>query len=190
MAIENNMVVSMEYELKDTKSGEILDSNVGGSALDFIMGRGQIIKGLEERISGMNSGEKAYVVVAPQDAYGVYDEGLVEKVAREQFAGIELEVGMSLYGRTEHGGVMQVIVKEFDESNVMIDYNHPLAGKELGFDITILGAREMTDDDLKAGSCCGGGGHEHECCGGHDEDECCGGEHHDEDGGGCCGKHN
>ena len=131
MAIVENQVVSIEYEVKDGDA--IVDSNVGGAPLVFIYGKGQIIPGLEAGIVNMAIGDKGDVLVNPEDAYGEYNEDAQQEVPKEQFAGIELEVGQTLYGQGEDGGTVQVTVKEVGEENVTVDFNRPLAGKALMF---------------------------------------------------------
>jgi len=151
MAIENDKVVSIEYEVVDKISGELIDSNVGGMALDFITGKGHIIPGLEQEVVKLNIGDNAQISVLPQDAYGDFDESAIEQVPIEQFAGIKLERGMPLYAQAEDGATIQVTVKDFDDTSVTIDYNHPLAGKELLFNVTILNIRDMTPEEKLSG---------------------------------------
>jgi len=211
MSISDNQVVSIHYELRNVDNGEILDSNINAAPLSFIVGKGQIIPGLEEKIKELKAGENADIKVAAADAYGIYDDNAVQTLPKEQFAGLELQVGMTLYGQGEHGETVQVMVKNFNDETVEIDFNHPLAGKDLLFAISILEVREATADEIlngyvgggHGGCGCGSGGcgshehdEEHECCGGHDhghdhehgEGGCCGGESHSH-GGGCCGSH-
>jgi len=208
MSISDNQVVSIHYELRNVDSGEILDSNINAAPLSFIVGKGQIIPGLEEKIKELKAGENADIKVVAADAYGIYDDKAVQTLPKEQFAGLELQVGMTLYGQGENGETVQVSVKSFNDETVEIDFNHPLAGQDLLFAISILEVRDATADEMLNGyvggghSCgCGSGGcgsHEHEdeseCCGGHDHDHehgeggCCGGESHSH-GGGCCGSH-
>ncbi len=205
MKIEQYNVVAIEYSLKDANTNEQLDSNVGGRPLEFITGMGQIIKGLESEIMKMTVGDKADVMVNPADAYGEYNNEAVQTLPKEQFAGIDLVEGMALYGTSEEGDTVQVTVTGFNDNEVTIDYNHPMAGKTLMFTVTILDAREATDQEMAtgvvggvaSGGCCGGGscgsngghdhGHHH-----HGEGECCGGENHKHGGGhghGGCGCH-
>ncbi|WP_041956719.1 FKBP-type peptidyl-prolyl cis-trans isomerase [Sulfurospirillum arsenophilum] len=209
MSISDNQVVSIHYELRNVDNGEILDSNINAAPLSFIVGKGQIIPGLEAKIKELKAGENADIKVMAADAYGIYDDNAVQTLPKEQFAGLELQVGMTLYGQGEHGETVQVIVKSFNDETVEIDFNHPLAGKDLLFAISILEVREATADEIlngyvgggHGGCGCGSGGSchttdddEHECCGGHDHDHehgeggCCGGESHSH-GGGCCGSH-
>jgi len=151
MAIENNMVVSIEYELREKGQDQVIDTNVGSHPLDFITGKGHIIPGLESELLTMNVGDKKEVEVAPADAYGEYNEEAQENVPREQFTGIDLQEGMSLYAQSEDGQTIQVVVKSFDEKEVVIDYNHPLAGKALLFNVTVMNARECTADEAMSG---------------------------------------
>ncbi|MDR1007700.1 MAG: peptidylprolyl isomerase [Campylobacteraceae bacterium] len=185
MTAAENQVVSMFYKLKDT-DGNLLDSNMDSTPLSFIMGKNQIIAGLEREIANMNQGDTSHVAIKAIDAYGEYDKNAIQIVPIEQFAGLELTNGMTLYGQGEDGNTVQVIVKEFNDKDVTIDFNHPLAGKDLYFDIEIAEIRDATEDELLNG-CVEGS---HSCsCGGHDDedDECCGGHHHEH--GECCGKH-
>jgi len=166
MAIEANQIVSIEYEVKDGDT--VVDSNVGGAPLVFMFGKGQIIPGLENGIVNMAIGEKGNVEVQPEDAYGELNPEAKQEVPKDQFAGIDLETGMTLYGQGEDGGTVQVIVKEIGEENIIIDFNHPLAGKTLMFAVTINNIREASAEEAMTGipaenkqeddDCCGTGG--------------------------------
>jgi len=149
MAIQENQVVSLEYEVRD--GDKVVDSNVGGAPLVFMFGKGQIIPGLENGIANMGIGEKGDVLVQPADAYGEFDESATQEVPKDQFAGIDLEVGMTLYGQGEDGGTVQVTVKEIAEENVIIDFNHPLAGKALMFTVTINSVRDASAEEAMTG---------------------------------------
>ena len=149
MAIVENQIVSIEYEVKD--NGTVVDSNVGAEPLVFMFGKGQIIPGLENGLSGYNVGDKGDILVAPEDAYGEYNDEAVQEVPKDQFSGIDLSVGMTLYGQSEDGGTVQVIVKEIKDESVVIDYNHPLAGKSLMFTVTLNSVREATPDEILSG---------------------------------------
>lgn len=167
--IDKNQVVSIEYSVREDGQSEILDSNLGGKPLEFIMGSGEVIKGLEEAVAEMQVGDKKEIIVAPINAYGEYRSDYVQEVPRDQFVGIDLKHGMTLFGQGENGETVQVVVKDFNEDVVIVDYNHPLAGKTLHFSVTILGTRLATDKELNyglhyqeqghgGGGCCGGGG--------------------------------
>jgi FKBP-type peptidyl-prolyl cis-trans isomerase SlyD len=166
MAIEANQIVSLEYEVRD--GDKVVDSNVGGAPLVFMFGKGQIIPGLENGLEKMSIGEKADILVKPADAYGEYNAEATQEVPADQFAGIDLEVGMTLYGQGEDGGTVQVTVKEIKEDTVVIDFNHPLAGKELMFTVTLNNVRDASAEEVMTGipeenkqeddGCCGTGG--------------------------------
>lgn len=152
MAIkEQNSVVGLEYEVKEAGTTEIVDSNKGGMPLEFITGKGQLIPGLEAQLAGMNEGESADIMVKAADAYGEVNPEAVQTLPKEQFEGVELEAGMMLYGQGEDGQQVQVIVKSFTDTDVTIDYNHPLAGKDLMFSVTIISERDATDDEAASG---------------------------------------
>ncbi|MEA3383245.1 MAG: peptidylprolyl isomerase [Campylobacterota bacterium] len=192
----SNRVISIEYTLNDAKTNEKLDSNVGSNPLEFISGMGQIIPGLEKELVNLSEGDKTDVMVEPAEAYGEYNDEALQNLPKEQFAGIDLVEGMSLYGTGEQGETVQVTVKSVQDEEVTIDYNHPMAGRTLMFSVSVLAIREATAEELQtgvvgglaaAGGCCGGGS-----CGTHDDSEkeveCCGGEKHDEEHE-CCGGH-
>lgn len=185
MSIQQDQVVAIEYELREEGKDEVIDTNVGGMLLEFIVGKNNIISGLENEIVNLGSGGEGRIVVAPKDGYGEYsDEGLRE-YPRSDFQGIELQEGMSLYGQGEDGQTLQVSVKSFDDENVTVDYNHPLAGKTLVFDVKVLEVRDAVPEELQTGlplSMQGGS-----CCG-SDGGSCCSGEEHDHaHGDSCCG---
>ena len=149
MAIQANQIVSIEYEVRD--GDKIIDSNIGQAPLVFMFGRGQIISGLENGLKNMEVGQKANILVKSADAYGEYNSEAIQEVPKEQFAGIDLEEGMTLYGQGEDGSTVQVIVKEIKDSSVVIDFNHPLAGKDLMFSVTVNNIREASSEEAMSG---------------------------------------
>ena len=160
MAIEKeNSVVGIEYEVKEAGSNEVVDSNKGAQPLEFITGKGHIIPGLENALVGMNEGESADILVKAADAYGDVNPEAVQTLPREQFEGVDLKEGMTLYGQGEDGQTVQVTVKSFNDKEVTIDFNHPLAGKDLMFSVKVLSNREATADEAATGQV--GGGEEH-----------------------------
>ena len=153
MTITNeNCVVGIEYEVKEAGTSEVVDSNKGsGQPLEFIMGKGQIIPGLEKGLTGMNEGDSSDLMIPAADAYGDYNEEAVQTLAIEQFEGVELKEGLTLYGQSEDGQTTQVTVKSFTDTEVEIDFNHPMAGKDLMFSVTVKSSREATADEISAG---------------------------------------
>lgn len=158
MAITSeNCVVGIEYEVKEAGQADVVDSNKGQAPLEFIMGKGQIIPGLEKGLCGMTKGDSADLMIPAADAYGAYNEEAIQTVPIDQFEGIELKEGLTLYGQGENGETAQVTVKSFTENDVNIDFNHPMAGKDLMFSIKVTEAREATADEISSGVV---GGHE------------------------------
>lgn len=172
MAIQENQVVSIEYEVRDGDT--IVDSNIGGVPLVFMQGRGQIIPGLEKGLSNMSSGEKADVLVKSEDAYGAYNSEAIQEVPIEQFAGIELSEGMNLYGQGEDGSTVQVTVKEIKDNAVVVDFNHPLAGKDLMFSVKINSIRDASAEEIASGIPAENLTNESGCCSTTGNDSGCG----------------
>ncbi|MDR0747745.1 MAG: peptidylprolyl isomerase [Helicobacteraceae bacterium] len=168
MSIAKNTVVGIEYAVKDAHSGELIDDNRGGKALEFLMGGGHIVPGLEDAIALMNEGESRQLVVPSDQAYGAYDESATEQIEKEQFAGVDLREGMTLYGQSENGDNVQVTVKSIEEDTVTIDYNHPLAGKDLSFDVKVVKTRQATEGEIATGILEGS----EDCCGDFGEGGC------------------
>ena len=146
-AIEVEKHVTMHY--KGTLSdGSVFDSSEGKDPIQFIYGVGMMIPGLETGMMGMKNGEKKTVIVKSEDAYGPYRDELVMPVAKGDFpADIAPEVGMQLMAQTMYGPV-PVTIKEVSDSTVLVDYNAPLAGKDLTFDVEIVEVRDSTEEEL------------------------------------------
>ncbi len=159
MAIANeNSVVGIEYEVKEAGSTEIVDTNKGAQPLEFITGKGHIIPGLENALVGMEKGESGDILVKAADAYGEVNPEAKQTLPIEQFEGVDLKEGMTLYGQGENGETVQVTVTSFDDKEVQVDFNHPLAGKDLMFSVKVLDVRDATEDEAATGQV-GGGEH-------------------------------
>ena len=118
------------------ESGQVFDSSEGGEPLEFSVGSGQVIKGFDEGVVGMNVGESKQIEIEAGDAYGERVEGLVQKVSRDDIdLGVEPEVGMDLAAQTPDGQEIHVTVTEVTADSITLDANHPLAGRKLIFDV-------------------------------------------------------
>ena len=158
--VEKDIVVSLDYTLK--VAGEIVDTSEGGTPIVFLQGHGQIIPGLETALYGMRVGDSKNVQVSPQEGYGEIDDKAFTVIPRDEFpSDIPLEPGVGLRMRDEEGEVMDAQIASVDDENVRLDFNHPLAGKDLHFSVTVVDLREPTREELEHG-------HVHD---GHDEDE-------------------
>jgi FKBP-type peptidyl-prolyl cis-trans isomerase SlyD len=162
MTIQKDKVVTMHYHLTNSDDGQVLDSSRGSDPLIYVHGTGSIISGLEQELAGLDVGATKTVQVAATDAYGDYDEEMVQTLPREEFAGIDnLEVGMRLQAQDQDGNTFDVHVAQLDGDTVVIDGNHPLAGMPLTFEIEIVAIRDATAEELRHGHAHGEGGHHH-----------------------------
>lgn len=119
--------------------GTTFDSSIGRAPLEFVVGAGHIIKGLDAAIPGMHAGDKKTVSIACADAYGPINPAMHQGVPRDAIPDeIELEVGMQLQMQTPQGQPMPVTVTELKEDEVMLDANHPLAGRDLVFEVEVV----------------------------------------------------
>jgi peptidylprolyl isomerase len=135
--IKEGSKVDVHYTGK-LSTGEVFDSSEGKETLKFEVGSGQIIPGFEEAILGKSIGDKVTVTMPPEKAYGPVREELVVKVPLDKMPG-DITIGQSLQAVSDGNQPVQVTVKEINEDHVVIDGNHPLAGKDLTFDIEIVG---------------------------------------------------
>lgn len=160
MPIAQNSVVTIHYTLKDD-AGEVIDSSREGDPIAYLHGHGNLVPGLERELEGKNTGDKVNVSVAPEQGYGEYDKQLVQQVPRRALQGIaNVKVGMRLQAQTPQGP-RAVVVTRLVGDMVTIDGNHPLAGKNLNFDVEITDVRDATEEELSHGHVHGEGGHHH-----------------------------
>jgi FKBP-type peptidyl-prolyl cis-trans isomerase SlyD len=157
--VTDGQVVSLEYTL--TVDGEVIDSSEGHGPIEFIQGMGNIIPGLEEELYGMKVGESKSVVVPPEDGYGEVDPDAFQDFPREAFPqSIPLEPGVTLRFQDEAGNSHLAVIDSVTDDTVRVDFNHPLAGKELHFEVKVVGLRDATDEELIHGHVHGSGTHD------------------------------
>ncbi|MFQ5857627.1 MAG: peptidylprolyl isomerase [Anaerolineae bacterium] len=136
--IQEGSRVSLEYTLSDEKGG-VIESNKGKPPLSYTHGQGQIIRGLEDGLKGMRVGEQKTIQVKPEDGYGPVSPRAFREVPRENIPPDALKVGTMLVAQNPQGQGLPVRVYEIKEETVVLDLNHPLAGKTLTFNVTIVG---------------------------------------------------
>ena len=160
MNIEKNRVVTLNYTLRD-EQGTIIDASSGRAPLSYLHGKGNIIPGLEQALSGKAAGDKLDVTVAPEQGYGPRDERLVQIVPRTKFGEVEsLAPGMQVrVGGPQ--GTRIVSVLRVDRDFVTIDGNHPLAGRTLHFSVEIAEVRKASHEEVAHGHAHGPDGHHH-----------------------------
>ena len=149
--IENNQVVLMLFKLQDADTHEVLEDNTKTDPLAFIMGQGSLLDALEHEISKLELGASADILIKKEQALGDYNPELLVSLPRSDFAGLDLHVGMELFGEDESGEQVRVTVKDMDDDSVKIDYNHPYAGRNLLFGVSIIDVRPATQQELEMG---------------------------------------
>jgi FKBP-type peptidyl-prolyl cis-trans isomerase SlyD len=138
--VEAGADVTFDYTLADEK-GTVLDTSKGKEPMHYIHGQGQIIPGLEKQLAGMAVGDEKKVTVKPEDGYGPVDPRAFQEVPKDKIPPDALKVGAVLTARGPRGERIPVRVHEIKENTVVMDFNHPLAGKTLSFDIKITGIK-------------------------------------------------
>ena len=159
--VDDGQVVSMHYTLR--VDGKVVDSSEGGEPLQFIQGMGHIVPGLEHQLYDMKVGETKQVTVLAKDGYGEVEATAFMNVPREAFpTSVPLEKGIELELRDQTGHPMYARIETISEENIRLNMNHPLAGKELDFDVRIASLRPATDEEVSHG-------HVHTHTNGHQE---------------------
>ena len=138
--VEAGSMVGIEYTLT-LEDGTEVDSNVGGRALRFEQGSGQIIPGLDKELIGMKLGEAKRVKVTPDEAYGQVDPAAFTEVQVSELPEDAREPGTMLVGRDDQGRTQRLRVHKIEGDTATLDFNHPLAGRTLIFDVKILGVQ-------------------------------------------------
>lgn len=158
MKIEQNRVVRFHYTVSD--SGREVESSRAGEPLAVLFGRGSLIVGLENALSGREAGERFEVEVSPEEGYGPRRPELTQRVPKKRFKGMPLRVGQTVMMQTDQGP-RPITVLKVGLSVVDVDLNHPMAGKTLHFDLEIIEVREPSAEELDHGHVHGAGGVEH-----------------------------
>ncbi|MGD9487305.1 MAG: peptidylprolyl isomerase [Calditrichaceae bacterium] len=161
MAIKPDQVVTVHFTLKD-ENGTTLEVADKNQPYSFLSGRDQILPKLEEKISTMLINSKGTVELLPEDAYGEFEENAIQKASRSDFPeDIELQEGMNFMADMGDGKQLPFFIKEIDNDEITIDFNHPLAGKSLTFDLELVDVRDASPEELAHGHVHGAGGHHH-----------------------------
>ncbi len=150
IVVGQDKVVHLDYVL--TVEGEIADSTAGREPLPYLHGHNNLIKGLEDQLEGMQVGEGKTVTVDPENAYGVLDDSAFMNMEKSKFPeNFEFNIGRPLRLNTGDGRIMSATISEVKDDVVVLDFNHPLAGKSLTFEVSISDIREATEIELSVG---------------------------------------
>jgi FKBP-type peptidyl-prolyl cis-trans isomerase SlyD len=134
--IREGSQVSLEYTLSD-EAGTVIESNKGKQPMSYIHGKSQIIPGLEKELSGMKVGEEKKIQVKPEDGYGPVNPDAFQEVPKDKLPPEALKVGTMLMAQGPQGQGVPVRVHEIKDTTVIMDFNHPMAGKTLSFDVKV-----------------------------------------------------
>lgn len=185
--IAKNKFVSVSYELRTEKDGDLLEKAGSDHPLEFICGQGQTLEYFEMNLLDKNQGDKFDFRIPAANAYGEVNEDMVVELPKDIFNEVDaadMVIGNVLPMMDSIGRRLQGKILSIGDEEVKIDFNHPLAGNDLYFKGEILGVRDATEEEIEAlhshkcGGCSGCGSHEEESCGG------CGS--HSDEGCGCC----
>jgi FKBP-type peptidyl-prolyl cis-trans isomerase SlyD len=135
--VKDGMLVSLDYTVK-TPDGKLLETSKGSQPLQYIHGKKMMIPGLERELTGMKIGAEKHITVKPEDGYGKLNPNAVQEVPKEKVPPNALKIGAVLVGTDKNGSPMPMTVKEIKEKTVVMDLNHPLAGKTLVFDVKVV----------------------------------------------------
>ncbi len=163
MDIAKNSVVQFHYRLREEGVEQELETSFGGNPSAYLHGHNNIIKGLERQMLGHKMGDIFSVDVAAKEAYGERKEGQQQRVPIKHLLikkKTKLHVGQIVNIQTDHGSHAATVLK-VGKFNVDVDTNHPLAGKNLSFDIEIIDIRPATEEELAHKHAHGVGGHQH-----------------------------
>ena len=150
MKIEKNKVVLLDFELRDS-DGILLENSETDGNLPYIHGIGNFLPVLEDALEGKKIGDELEINVSPENGYGEYDQEHVFYISKDNFDDFDtVSVGMEFHLETDDGPLL-CTVKEIEDNKVLIDANHPYAGKKLKFKLKILNIRDATKEELEHG---------------------------------------
>ena len=158
MKIEKDRVVRFHYAVAETGQAAVENSKDGGEPIAILFGHGNIIPGLEKAMDGREAGDSFQATVPAAEAYGERREGLSQRIPKKHFGAQKLEPGMQVVLQTNFGP-RAVTIEKVGMSVVDVDLNHPMAGKDLDFDIEVVEVREASAEELAHGHV--HGGHQH-----------------------------
>lgn len=165
MNITNDRVVSINYTLTNAQN-QVLDST-GPEPFLYLHGHQNVIPGLEKVLDGKNQGDSLKVSIPAAEAYGERNEKLIATVPLDRFSRVDtVKEGMQFHAETPDGELQMVTVTKVEGNTVTIDGNHPMAGLDLNFDVSVLDVREASEEELRHGhvhSPCHGGCGDADC---------------------------
>lgn len=152
MKIINNAVVTLEFKVYDRESHELLEDTQDVGPFMYIQGIGAFVPKIEEFLMGKEKGFKGNLDLDMEEAYGDYDEDLLEEMKRYDFEEFDdIYEGMEFVAEMDDGSEVIYTVTEVDGDKIMTDGNHPFAGRNLTFEVLVTGVREASEEELEHG---------------------------------------
>lgn len=149
MIVQQGKVISILFSLRSDQDNKLIASRQH-KPLEFLVGQKKLILGLDEELIGLSIGDTKKIKIPPEKGYGLRDESRVRSLQRSQISEhVELHQGMTLKKKTKSGAIVTGIVKSFDDEQVVVDFNHPLAGETLNFETEIIDIREATAEEAE-----------------------------------------
>lgn len=160
-SVSSGRVVTMHYKLT-LDDGQVVDSSEGGEPMSYLHGAGEIVPGLESALEGRQVGDDLRVSVTPEKGYGHREPAAVQTVQRSVFPPeAKLEVGITFQAMDQDQNPLLGTITKIAGDEVTVDFNHPLAGMTLHFEVQLAGVREATAEECEHGHVHGQGGHHH-----------------------------
>lgn len=129
--------VTLHFAIK-LEDGQIVDSNFEADPATFTVGDGNLLEGFEQALFGLEEGTEHALKILPEHGFGMPNPSNVQNIPRKQFDGMELEQGLVVSFADAANGELPGVIAEYDDNMVSVDFNHPLAGKKLDFEVKIL----------------------------------------------------
>jgi FKBP-type peptidyl-prolyl cis-trans isomerase SlyD len=146
--IKDGMIVSLAYTL--TADGQEVERATADDPLEYLHGAENIVPGLERALAGKKVGDRFTITLEPEDAYGEYDDEDLDEIDREEFPD-EIEVGMEMLLEDDDGNLYEATVKEISDDMVVLDFNPPLAGKTVTYEVEVVAMRPADEEELAHG---------------------------------------
>ncbi|MCK8045549.1 peptidylprolyl isomerase [Shewanella sp. 1CM18E] len=160
MSIKNDSVVQFNYTLRD-EQGEVLETNEGLDPIAYLHGHSNMMPGVEDALEGKEIGAKFSVTLPASETYGERNEDAEQRVSVKHLQGASVwKPGMRALINTDQGQ-RQVTILKVGKFMATVDINHPLAGRELTFDLEVMDVRDATSEEIAHGHAHGKGGHQH-----------------------------
>ena len=152
MKIAESNVVTLEFKVYDNDTNELLEDTKEVGPFFYIHGLGNFVPKIEETLEGQEKGFKTVMTLTPEEGYGDYDEELVEKMDKADFEEFEdIYEGLEFIADMDDGTEQQYVITAIEDDVVTADGNHPVAGKNIRFEVEVTGVREATEKELEHG---------------------------------------